>query len=632
MCGIAGFIGSPGGPDARRACLDGMLRALRHRGPDDEGQLLGATGALGMRRLSIIDLAGGHQPILNEDGSLAVVLNGEIYNHRELRGELSACGHAFRTASDTEVILHLYEELGAGTPARLNGMFAFAVLDLRSGDLFLARDRFGEKPLYWFQRGMTFAFASELRSLAAHPDFPTELDREALALHLQHEFIPSPRAPFRGVRQLEPGTALLLRGGEAAVRRYWSIAESCRGAEPFRSVEELDAALAEAVRSRMVSDVPVGAFLSGGLDSSLVLAGMRDLAREPVRAFCIGFEDPSFDESAHARAVAEGLGVELVCETLTEARMLELLPSILADMDGPVADASFVPTHLVSALAARSRKVVLSGDGGDEVFGGYPTCQAHWWAERAPSFALRLAARAARALPSSERNFSLQFKLERFGLGAGLDWAARHFRWMGSLSRDEALAMVGLPEGALAEDPPLAWARALDHAEVLQKILFADQRFYMGENILAKVDRASMASSLEVRSPFLDHRLVERANATDWRWKLDGRRGKLPLRALAARRFPPSIARRPKKGFGIPVARWLRQGLRDQAEAVFAEANLRRQGLVEPAPARLLWSEHLSGRRDRRKPLWTLLVLHLWHERFSRLTREARHPADGSRG
>ena len=617
MCGIAGFSGFPVVAAQHQPVLDQMVAELRHRGPDEGGFLLGARAAIGMRRLSIIDVFGGRQPIINEDGTLAIVFNGEIYNHAELRARLVAKGHRFKTQSDTEVILHLYEDEKNRTPEFLNGMFAFAIVDLNHENLFLARDRFGEKPLFYFEgRNGGIVFASEFRALSKHPDCPRELNWESVALYLRHEFVPSPATLVVGIHRLEPGAWLSLEGGRVKKDAYWSI-HGGPSEEKGLAAAELDQFVTEAVRSRMVSDVPVGAFLSGGLDSSLVVSRMAQLQQAPIKAFCIGFEDKTFDESSHARLAARTLGVDLETEILSARSVVESLPAVLDAMDMPVADASFIPTYFVSRLAARWGKVVLSGDGGDEVFGGYPTCQAHWWAEKLPPGVLRLCGRAGSMLPVRHTNFSTRFKLERFAAGAGLPWAERHCEWMSSFSRSQVSILLG-ERLSNKPDPVLKWMRSLPSAEGLNNVLYSDQRFYLGENLLAKVDYASMAHSLEVRAPFLDHRLAERANAAPWNVKFNAFEGKLPLRALARKILPPSLAGRAKKGFGIPLARWLTAEMRPIAEDFFSRKSLCDSGLIEPNLPIRLWQEHLSGKADHRKPLWALLALLAWRRRLSK--------------
>jgi asparagine synthase (glutamine-hydrolysing) len=618
MCGIAGFVGKARSSPEQERILKNMVHSMEHRGPDDAGLFHNESMALGMRRLSIIDLARGHQPIFNETKTLAIVFNGEIYNYLELRAELVKKGHVFSTQSDTEVILHLYEEVGSEVSSHLNGMFAIAILDLQANQLFLSRDRFGEKPLYYFQSNSELVFASELRTLSKHPLFPKDLDWDAIKTYLQHELIPSPQTPFKQVFQLEPGCSLTYSPskGKAQIQRYWSIENSFQSSEGIKDAEEFEELFSRAVNSRMKSDVPVGAFLSGGLDSSLVISQMRAQQNAPLKTFCIGFSEKSFDESAYAKEVSDILDVQLELQVLTSKNILDLIPQIFSKMDCPIADPSFLPTYLVSRLAARHGKVILSGDAGDELFGGYPTYQAHWFAERTPEIFLNLGQGIARSLPISDKNFSFQFKLERFCSAKRLDWAERHLKWLGAFKEEEADALLQGRVSSRYEDPLLFWTKRLGSLHPIQKAMLTDQRFYMGENILTKVDRASMATSLEVRTPFLDHRLVEKANATPLEKKWSWNKSKILLRETAAKQFPKSISQRPKKGFGIPLTRWFCNELRPFMEETFSPESLKKAGLVEPAPAMECWQDHLHRRKDNRKALWTLVSLHYWRKSF----------------
>jgi asparagine synthase (glutamine-hydrolysing) len=625
MCGITGIVDPAAAVDP--GVLAAMTATLAHRGPDDEAYFLpepppgGPAVGLGFRRLSIIDVDGGRQPLHNEDGSVWLVCNGEIYNFRELRAGLEARGHVFGTRSDAEVLVHLYEERGLEALERVNGMFAFALWDSRRQRLFAARDRMGEKPLYWTERGGRLLFASELKALLRHPSCPAELDHDALERYLAHEYVPSPRSIVAGVHKLPAGHRLVWERGRVAVERYWDIPAAPPHPYPGEELEgELRARLSEAVRLRLVSDVPLGAFLSGGIDSSSVVAFMCEhgLAAQ-VKTFSIGFAEPSFDESRHAHAVAKWFGTDHHEETFTAASVLDVLPEVAAGLDEPFADASILPTYLLSRFARQSVTVALGGDGSDELLAGYPTFAADAAASRYPvprGLHERLVVPLASRLPVSTANFSRQFKLERFLRGVHAPPAVRHQLWLGAFSPAEQAALLANPPAG----DPYAEAAALyddpSRARPLDKLTYLYAKTYLADDILVKTDRASMLASLEVRAPFLDHTLVEFLAGVPGELKLNRRRSKLLLKGAVKGLLPPGIAGRPKKGFGIPVAEWLKTDLRPPMLDLLSPLRLRGQGLFEPREVSRLVREHLGGTRDHRKQLWTLLMFQLWHERF----------------
>ncbi len=623
MCGICGIAGAgrPQGIDLTTR----MCRALAHRGPDDEGILHADGVTLGSRRLSIIDVEGGHQPVDNEDSTVSVVQNGEIYNHIELRDELIARGHAFRTRSDTEVLVHGYEEWGTSMPERLNGMFAFAVLDRRRGELVLARDRMGIKPLHYAIDGRRLLFASELKAMLCDPALRRPIDPVALELYLALEFVPSPRSIVSGIRKLPPAHFLVwsLADATETIARYWSpaLGTDTRRLSVEERVEELRDALRESVRKELISDVPLGVFLSGGIDSSAVAAMMAQLGGT-VKSFSVGFAERSFDESHHAREVARRLGTQHHELTLEPRMLLDLIPRLPDLLDEPLGDASIIPAYLLSAFTRQHVKVALGGDGGDELFAGYPTLQAHRLADfynRAPRVVRRnVIEPAVRRLPVSRRNLSFDFRAKRFVGGAARPLPERHAMWMGSFDADGRAALMA-PEfreaGAVAE-----LEATLDGdggAGPLERVLLMDMRLYLENDILVKLDRASMMASLEARVPLLNRDFVEHVTRLPMDLKLRGLRSKFLFKRALRGILPESILDRPKKGFGIPVADWFRGPLRQHLLEVLSADRIDRDGYFEPAAIATLVEDHLGGRRDNRKQLWTLFAFQLWHEGYT---------------
>jgi len=616
MCGICGVAG--GDPAGGRELVQRMCSAMVHRGPDDEGtaQLDGVT--LGMRRLSIIDLEGGHQPMHNEDSTVWVIQNGEIYNHLVLRDLLLAAGHTFNTESDTEVLVHGYEQWGEEMVERLNGMFAFALLDRRRGSVLLARDRMGIKPLHYAIDGKRLVFASELKALLRDPALRRGIDPAALDQYLAYEFVPSPASIVRGISKLQPAHTLTwsVADGTHRLRRYWSpelgVGDGHRNLE--EEGERLRAVLHESVRKELISDVPLGVFLSGGIDSSAVAAMMTELGGE-VKSFSVGFADRSFDESDYARQVARHLGTEHRELTLEPDILLGLIPKLPSLLDEPLGDASIIPTYLLAEFTRRHVKVALGGDGGDELFAGYPTLQAHRLAGyymRAPRLLReRLVEPVVRRLPVSRGNLSFDFRAKRFVSGAGYPVAERHQRWMGSFATEERSALL---------------SREVQHevdldggyADPLNQVLMMDMRLYLENDILVKLDRASMMASLEGRVPLLNNDFVEYATRLPLNMKLRGLRSKFLLKRALRGLLPESILNRPKKGFGIPVAHWFRGPLKEQMLSVLSPERIKREGFFDASAVTRLVADHLEGRRDNRKQLWTLFAFELWHEGYSR--------------
>ena len=617
MCGIYGVLsrGAPVDPEP----LGAMDEALRHRGPDDNGQLFDGPCALGMRRLSIIDLSGGHQPIASEDRSAWVVFNGEIYNHVALRRDLERRGHRFRTASDTEVIVHLYEERGDRFPEALRGMFAIALWDRRRRALTLARDRLGIKPLYYADTPSGLVFASELGALAAHPWVERTVDGPALSHYLTFGTTPLDRAILRGARKLEAGSVLRFEGSAPSVRRYWDLRPAARPAPPLAEAAiEVRALLDDAVRSHLVADVPVGAFLSGGIDSATVVALMARAGAAP-RTFSIGFCERDFDELRFARLLAAQLGTVHDEELLRDdASLWPILDDVLRGLDEPLADPSAIPTWLVSRLAARHVKVVLSGDGGDEVFGGYDhypqaLAEARRF-DRLPDAARRALSAVSAMLPDGAPGkrwlrHAAQPPRLRFLDGESLfpgDLKAR-------LVAPAFASSLG-PLAAPLDQRSRLYAGA--PGDALGRLLYLDAMTYLPLDILTKVDRMSMAHSLEVRPPLLDAPLVEAVAALPSRLKVHGGVRKVLLKQAVRGLVPDAIIDRPKRGFGVPLRHWLRGPLGEVARAILTDRRTRERGLLEPRAVAALLDEHRSGRRDQSLAIWGLLVLEVWLRRM----------------
>ena len=613
MCGLAGFVG-PGTLDDLRA----MGQAIAHRGPDGEGLLVDEERGLYLvhRRLAILDIAGGDQPMWNEDRSVCVIFNGEIYNAPKLRALLVARGHVFRSDhSDTEVLVHGYEEWGTGIPGRLNGMFAFAIYDIPRRQLFFARDRFGKKPLYYGARPGLFGFASELGALRRHPGLRGPVDKRSLQKLFAYGFIPAPRSLYEDVRRLPGGhhmTVSLDRPDRVVVERYWefSIDPAPRiPADPEGEWgEELRHLLSQAVRRRLVSDVPLGIFLSGGIDSSAVLAfAARHQPPASIQTFSIGFNEPSFDESSYARAVARQFGTDHHEQMLGIDRARELLPSVLARLDEPFADPSIVPTYLLCEFARRSITVALGGDGGDELFAGYDPFKAlapaGWYNALVPSWMHGGILRMAEWLPVSERNMSLDFRIKRGLRGASFPPALWNPVWLGPLDPAQIEDLFEEPVSAaeLYEEAIRAWeSSAADN--VVDKTLEFYTRFYLQDDILAKADRASMMSSLEVRSPFLDDDLVDFARRIPHEYKYRHGQTKYLLKSALRGVVPDAVLERRKKGFGIPLTGWLRTWNEDD----FTRARL---PYLKGSWLRDRLEEHRAARRDHRLLLWCVLAL-----------------------
>lgn len=629
MCGIAGWANldartppAAGGLELLRSMCDVML----HRGPDSEGTMVQTGVGLGMRRLAIIDLVSGGQPVWNEDRTVAVVLNGEIYNYRELRADLEARGHRFRSASDTEVLPHLYEEYGDAMISHLNGMFAFALWDAEQNRLLLARDRFGEKPLYWGIFDGQLLFASEPKVLLAHPAVKPDIDLQALREYLSFDYVPAPRSIYKGIQKLPAAHSLTLVDGEVTIGRYWNL--SFKKTEPplsvDRAVEHLRELLEDAVRMRLISDVPLGVFLSGGVDSSAIAAFATRVSNTTVKTFSISFAEKSFDESSYARRVAQHLGTEHHENRLSVDLAANLIGEIGSWMDEPFSDPSILPTFLLSRFTRNHVTVALGGDGGDEIFAGYQMYYGHRvarWYDRVPASLRHLLIEPlVHSLPVNTDNLSFEYKARRFVAAAKYDTVAQHHLWFGSFTPEDQAALLS-PEVQTATEPDVYTdARQMldecDATDTMERMQYLDTRLYLAEDILTKVDRASMAVSLEARAPFLDPRIAEFAASLPPDYKLHGRETKYILKRAVESMLPSGITSRAKKGFGVPVAEWLKGPLRGLARDMLASDRLRRAGYFNPEFVTRLQDEHEKGQANHRKLLWTLLMFELWRENF----------------
>jgi asparagine synthase (glutamine-hydrolysing) len=624
MCGICGAVSlREGGIDAD--LLDCANATLVHRGPDSGGSFVDGVVGLAARRLAIIDLAGGDQPLANEDATVHVVQNGEIYNHRELRADLERRGHRFRTRSDTEVLAHMYEEHGPGFVEQLRGMFAIALWDARARRLVLARDRFGIKPLYYWQSPEGLSFASELKALTADPAFPRDVDLDALEAFLAFACIPAPLTIFQAARKLPAGCLLVWEhgagGGEPRIERYArptaAAADTLRCEDERELVAELRDRLRDSVRAHLIADVPVGVLLSGGIDSSLLTALAAQESGERVRTFSIGFDERRFDERDNARLVAQRYDTDHH-ELVVRPDAAELLP-LLADVyDEPFADSSAIPTFLVSGLARSQVKVALSGEGGDELFGGYFNYVGHRLAPVLGRPASAMRPLIERLPASSGAASTLDYKAKHFARGARRAPLERHFVWKSILSPAQRAAV--LAPGRRGAVDPLELLRpsfaASAGAEPLARMMDLDLSVFLVEDMLVKTDRASMAQSLELRVPFLDPVVADFALALPSRHKVRGLGKKRLLRKAAAGLVPDEIVGGAKHGFSVPIAAWLRGELEPFARDVLAADTIRRQGFLRSEAVTEMIDAHVAGRRDNSRQIWCLLAFSLWHDRY----------------
>ena len=621
MCGIAGIVNTAFGRRIESATIQRMCRAILHRGPDDEGIFVKDGAGFGMRRLSIIDLAGGHQPVFNEDRSVCVVFNGEIYNFPQLRSELQSRGHRLTTHTDTEVIVHLYEEMGRDCVHQLRGMFAFALYDERRRKVLLARDRMGQKPLHYAFDGKRLLFGSEIKSILAVAPELAQVDRQALRQYLLFGYIPDPATSFVAIKKLPPGHLLELEDGKLSVSRYWDLPQygTHSPASEEECLEQLEHRLAEAVKMRLIADVPLGAFLSGGADSSTIVALMARFSSRPVKTFSIGFRQKDFDETPYARLVAQKFATEHH-ELILEPDVVSSVDTLTHSLEEPFGDASALPTYFVSRLARQHVTVALSGDAGDEIFAGYDR------------YRVCLQDRSFGWLPASTRRFYREYLYRlvprsvpgrSLSYSLSLPWPERYLedislrpvqRQIEFLSNDFILPASG------ESDPYGLFRSYIENAparDPLSRLLYLDSKTYLPADILTKVDRMSMLTSLEARSPMVDHIFLEWATGLTSEWKMRGNEQKYILRKLAERLgVPREVLYRPKRGFALPLVHWTRHELKGLIQTVLLEPRTLQRGYLNPAGIRQLLDEHFRGRRNHAGRIWRLLMLELWHRNY----------------
>lgn len=620
MCGICGVISINEAQPVDRDVLHRMNQTLRHRGPDDEGYYQDSQAALAMRRLSIIDLNTGHQPISNETGEIWVVYNGEIYNFREVRAELEHRGHIFKTLTDTEVIVHAYEEYGDDCIKHFNGMFAIALWDARKHRLLMVRDRIGVKPLYFYLGDRQLVFGSELKSVIANPHVPRRIDLCALDLFLTLEYIPGPRTIYQDIQKLMPGHMLTIENGQVKITQYWEIPNKPILLGEDDCIAALSGLIKDAVRIRLMSDVPLGAFLSGGIDSSTIVGFMSQLNGSPIQTFSIGFEDDTYNELPFARAVARHFNTKHRDEVL-QPDIVQLAEELVQHQDEPFADTSMFPTYLVSKLASREVKVVLSGDGGDEIFAGYDSYLAQkldrFYGILPEQLRRKVLPELASWLPPQPAKKGLINKIKRMVEGGAYDPALQHTRWMIFLGPNEKRSLYEgtFAEMAQAKSVELLFGQYFSKAAVFDSLTqqqFVDVKTYLADDILTKVDRMSMAVSVEARVPLLDYRIVEFAMNLPASMKLNRSQTKAILRRAVKGLIPDAVLDKPKQGFSIPMKHWLGTSLKPMMMDLLSEDALRKQGYFNPAVVSTWVKEHLSGRVNHSHRLWSLMVYQIW--------------------
>lgn len=627
MCGIAGYYGR-----GNEEVLKAMATAIKYRGPDDEGYYIDGAVGLAHKRLSIIDLSSqGHQPMADESGNVQVIFNGEIYNFEDLRETIKS-KHTFKGHSDTEVIAHLYEDIGQEVFSKLEGMFAIALYDKKEGKLILARDRMGKKPLYYGIFEGTLIFGSELKALIQHPLFERKLDVVSLNKYLQYEYVPTPHTIFKNVYKLEPGHYAVFDGSNLLKTRFWNIPIEQLNEENLSTrdlVSRFDTLLNDAVKKRLASDVPLGVFLSGGIDSSTIAYYAQKIAEErslpAVKTFSIGFKEDSFDESKFARSVAAHLGTEHHEKILSAGDSLSIIPKIIDELDEPMSDPSIIPTYLLSQFAKENVTVALGGDGGDELLSGYDTFIADKLASayEVVPFPLRkyFIEKIVPLLPVSSKNMSFDFRAKKFISGFYGDKRYRNQRWLGAFNKSERAALF--KSGIWQDlrdvnefDDIDRYVSELNINDYDKELTYIYLRMYMMDNVLVKVDRASMYNSLEVRSPFLDTDVVRFLVNVPKRLKLRGFTSKYLLKKLMDGKLPHDVINRKKKGFGIPLSKWLNNELKALCESALSSAEISSQGLFNPEYVEKLKQDHFSGASDNRKQLWNLMIFSLWHKKW----------------
>jgi len=630
MCGISGIVSR----QTQAPSLDllrTVTRCMKHRGPDDEGFQQAGSAALGFQRLAIIDLETGHQPMSNEDDRYWIVFNGEIYNHRELRERLQATGrHRFKTQhSDTEVILHLYEEYGADCLSHLRGMFAFAIWDTQTRTLFAARDRFGKKPFFYFESPAgELVFASELKALHLHPDCPKEIDPSSIHLYLNLQYIPSPRTIYKGVRKLAAAHSLTWTPERGVkTHRYWDLRYEPRTTQTYSQAQErLRTLLKESVRLRMRSDVPLGAFLSGGLDSSIVVALMAQQSDKPIRTFCIGFQEEAYSELRYARQVAERYRTDHH-EFVVKPQLADILPKLAWFYSEPFADASALPSYYVSQETKKHVTVALNGDGGDEMFAGYLRYRALWAMQYwnvLPSAIRKSLNAVGAALPADGHSIGPLRRIQRFLKVGSMAPTDQYLRTLDYFHEDELQELWTADHWRDIQSRRVSSAamfadtlKQYQPEELVHQLMYLDLHYYLPDGLMVKMDIASMANSLEARSPFLDHVLAEEVARWPQNWKYQPpNHSKRILRETFAKDLPPAIQNRGKQGFGVPIAQWFREPLRGYLEETILSPKALQRGYFRPEVLRRYVQEHVSGKRDRSYGLWALLMLELWHQAY----------------
>lgn len=623
MCGICGIAGQSYRKDTARDIISKMLSVIYHRGPDDEGVLIDEGIALGIRRLSIIDIEFGHQPMANEDGSVWVVSNGEIYNFLELKEGLEQKRHVFKTCSDTEVILHLYEDEGLDFVNKLSGMFSFCIWDKKKSTVILARDRFGIKPLYYTIKENILVFASELKSILSFPGIEKEINPDALNNYLLLEYIPSPLSIFKDIHKLQPAHILVYKNGNINIKKYWELKldNNLKLRSELEARDSLMALLRKSIKSHFISDVPVGVYLSGGIDSSAIVALSGGLFPGRIKTFSIGFKEDSFDETRYSKEIAGLFNTEHQHRVFGYNDAISALPQIVKMLDEPLADSSIFPTYILSKFSKEYVTVALSGDGGDEIFGGYPTYQAHLFLKyynRIPSFLRKkMIEKLIAKIPVDYRNFSLDFVAKKFISGANIhDPLRRHIEWMSTFdSKDRR----DLCSDWLHNDQEEVFFNSLNLSNNMDELTFIqklDIDTYLRDDLLVKTDRASMMNSQEVRVPFLDRELVEFVFSLPSDLKIKNFRTKYILKETMKKILPQSIINRKKKGFGMPVAFWIKNQLKGHILDMLSESSIEKQGLFNYRYINKILHEHISSKINHHKKIWTLFMFELWYQKY----------------
>jgi len=625
MCGICGIYNFfQNNSQFLEEQIKKMCQVMTHRGPDDEGYYLDEKIGLGMRRLAIIDLITGHQPIHNEDESIWVILNGEIYNFKELREELIRKGHKFYTNSDTETIVHLYEEEGENVANKLNGMFAFAIWDKKNRILLLARDRLGIKPLHFFQKNNIFIFASEIKSILVTDYYKKEIDFDALSKYFSFEYIPAPQTIFKDIKKLLPGHLIVINNDKIKIKKYWDVRYEYEIKDENYYTEQIYERLREAVKKRLISDVPLGVFLSGGIDSSTVTYLMSQVSNSQIRTFSIGFEEQSFNELEYARIMAKYVRSEHK-EFVVKSKMVkELVPILMKYLDEPLADASIIPTYIISKLAREFVTVALAGDGGDELFAGYDTYKAYQIARfyrKVPKFIRNyIIKNLVNILPASSKRLSFEFKAKKFISGIDYPPEISNYIWWGAYNPSEKDKLFSDDFKSLIKEDPYSpvffHLKNYKPENMLDRLGYLDIKLYLQDDLLVKVDRMSMANSLEIRVPFLDHNFVEFVTSIPYNLKLKGLKTKYILKKTMEAHLPRKVLYRKKIGFDIPLGVWIRKELKDFTLEILSKENLNRHGFFNYSYIEKILKEHFSGKHNHRQLLWPLIIFQFWYNHY----------------